>query len=214
MDKKTYDYIWEGIIEPNIINLQEKISKEDFIKYDIVVEDLEVAKQRIFVNYNSVKERLKELYHYDNGNTERLIDTHKIAACFIQVVMEERIFKYSYKHEITDELFLSNAKLAYAVGLGIIYINLLYRYCKLGEDAIVEKLQNDVCIHVPQTTPGHDEYSLGREKVLALNDVFGNEFDILTYSDMLFWIEFYNRQLLENDINPQLQISGFVADSF
>ena len=27
-------------------------------------------------------------------------------------------------------------------------------------------------------------------------------FDVLTYSDMMFWIEYYNRQLLENALIP------------
>ena len=49
----------------------------------------------------------------------------------------------------------------------------------------------------PETNPGHDSYVLGRIKTLALNDIYGNDFDVLTYADMLFWIEKYNRKLLE-----------------
>lgn len=58
-------------------------------------------------------------------------------------------------------------------------------------------------LRTPKTNEGHDEYNAGRQKTLMLNEVFENEFDILTYSDMLFWIEYYNGQLLENNIQPQ-----------
>ena len=59
-----------------------------------------------------------------------------------------------------------------------------------------------------------DEYNAGRQKTLMLNDVFENEFDILICSDMLFWIELYNRQLLEGVLQPKvLPVIDWVSDN-
>ncbi len=51
------------------------------------------------------------------------------------------------------------------------------------------------------TTIGHDTYKIGRIKAMALNDINNIPFDLLGYSDMLFWIEHFNRQIIENTIN-------------
>lgn len=49
----------------------------------------------------------------------------------------------------------------------------------------------------PETNKGHDEYLHGRVKTLALNDMYAIDFDILTYADMLYWIEKYNKEQLQ-----------------
>lgn len=97
-----------------------------------------------------------------------------------------------------------NAKLVYDVSISFIYLNLVYTYLKKDNIKIVQKLLSIRKLEFPATTQGHDEYNVGRYKTIALNDVFGNEFDILIYSDMMYCIEFYNRQILEAKITPQL----------
>lgn len=54
----------------------------------------------------------------------------------------------------------------------------------------------------PETASGHDNYILGRIKVLALNSIIQDPriktgFDILGFINMLFWIEKYNLDLLK-----------------
>lgn len=95
-----------------------------------------------------------------------------------------------------------NAKLAYNVSKSLILVSLLYYYLKKNKIEIVNNIMDKGELYVPRTSEGHDEYNIGRQKTIALNDVFGNEFDILTYSDMMFWLEYYNRQILEGSINP------------
>ena len=164
---------------------------------------LEEVNGEIICRYAKKRDRLKELYHYDNENDDKLIDCHKIAACFANVLFEYKVFSYEIKQGLTDDVFLANAKLAYRVSLGIISISLLSNYKKCGNESIVKNLLNSPRLAVPPTNPGHDEYNLGREKTIMLNDIFDNEFDVLTYSDMMFWIEYYNRQLLEEKITPE-----------
>lgn len=68
-------------------------------------------------------------------------------------------------------------------------------YCPIqrdGKDELYSKLEEQGTFLFPETNKGHDSYVQGRIKVLALNDAYKNDFDILTYADMLFWIEQYN----------------------
>lgn len=140
------------------------------------------------------------MYHFDNGEADRRIDVHKIAACFAAVLMEDKVFRFTIKEGLPDSIFFLNARLAYSVSTDIILMALIYHYIEKKDKSIVERILRNGKLYVPDTSNGHDEYNEGREKTIALNDVFGNEFDILTYSDMMFWLEHYNRQILEHKI--------------
>lgn len=198
----TYEYIWRNIIEPNIIEIRDK-AKNSSVSCDLKMEELSKVKNKIFDSYEKKRDRLKLLYHFDDGTEDRRIDCHKIAACFAAVIFEDKVFSYKISREVTDDIYLANARLAYCVSLGIIFTNLLFQYKYNQKDDIVSELLKKQRLEVPPTNPGHDPYNLGREKSLALNNMFDNEFDILTYSDMMFWIEYYNRQILENTISPK-----------
>lgn len=200
----TYESIWNTVIEPTIIRLKSSIDEELRLKYSFGNREILFIKNDIYNLYESKKERLKKLYHYDDGDTDRRIDIHKIASCFAAVLVENPIFEFEYLDaDLPDDIFLSNARLAYSVSLGIVYIGLIHHYAKIDKKDILEKLTKNEKLFTPMTTKGHDEYSLGREKAICLNYVFGNEFDVLTYSDMLFWIEYYNRQILEDTLYPE-----------
>lgn len=200
---KTYDYIWDEIIVDNVKLVRDEfLNQYDDLKYGLVVKPLKQVKQKIYDKYINENKRLKELYHH-GAESDGVIDIHKIAACFTKVVLEEEIFQYSLEEEIPDLLLLINANLAYRVGIGLIRMHLVTVYKYYNETEIVNKLLESKELRVPLTNMGHDEYNIGRKKTLMLNDAFGNEFDILTYSDMLFWIEYYNRQCLEMKIEPR-----------
>lgn len=205
MDRQTYEYIWRNTIEPNLCRIEQSFGDENgpvLLKRD----SYNVIKEKLISGYDKKKERLKKLYHYDDGAVDRKIDCHKIAACFAAVIIEDKIFQLDLdtaidrNKEITDDEYLANARLAYHVSLGIVFIDLAFQYCYNNKMEQLEGLLKQEELRVPPTNPGHDTYNLGREKTLALNDVFDNEFDVLTYSDMMFWIEYYNRQILENAI--------------
>ena len=196
----TYDYVWNEIIQPDIEILLDEINKDDIDMFQVSIQNEKILKKKIYSNYEKKKDRLKELYHFDNGDVDRRIDIHKIAACFAAVLIEDRVFSFIIKEGLTDDIFLLNAKLAYNVSTDIIFMSLVYHYIKNGEKDIVNKILKNGKLYVPITSNGHDEYNIGRQKTIALNDIYGNEFDILTYSDMMFWLEHYNRQILEHKI--------------
>lgn len=201
----TYEYIWTEIIEPTIKRIHSSMDDELCFKYKFSHRDLLFVKHEIFDLYQKKRDRLKTLYHFDDGKEDRLIDIHKIAACFAAVLIEHPVFEYSMDVDshLPDSMFRANAELAYSVSLGIIYIQLIGDYTRLQEDQYVHKLIEKGKLLVPKTTKGHDEYHLGRIKTIALNYAFQTEFDVLTYSDMMFWIELYNRQILEQTLEPK-----------
>lgn len=95
------------------------------------------------------------------------------------------------------EMLRSNYALAYNISLQIVYFYLLDYYLRHGPKDCYDKLQKQESLIPPPTTVKHDTYHLGRIKTLALNDYYGIEFDLLNYSSAMYWIELYNRQLLE-----------------
>lgn len=200
MTDTTYDYIWSEIIQPDIKSLLDNITQDDINMFQVSLEDEKKLKKKIYSSYEKKKDRLKKLYHFDNGDADRRIDIHKIAACFASVLIEDKVFSFIIKEGLTDDIFLLNARLAYNVSTDIILMSLVYHYIKNGKKDIAYKILENGKLYVPTTSNGHDEYNVGRQKTIALNDVFGNEFDILTYSDMMFWLEHYNRQILEHKI--------------
>lgn len=87
---------------------------------------------------------------------------------------------------------LSNYAVAFLASNYVLYMFLLSDFERDGKIELYNKLKTQGTFIFPQTNKGHDPYVQGRIKTLALNDTYGNDFDILTYADMLFWIELYN----------------------
>lgn len=195
MFESTFDYIWNNIIVVTARGIFCSIDEIDRKKSKFELRCSQLDHDNVFLLYNEVKNRLKQFYHYGNNNMEKKIDIHKVAACFASVLMSYKLFSYELNADTTNQIYLSNANLAYSVSIGIIKMNLIYKY-RSDEQILASIIENDLC--VPKTTMGHDRYHEGRIKTIALNDVFENDFDILTYSDMLYWIELYNIMILEN----------------
>lgn len=208
MKTKTFEYIWNEVIEKCIYCIEAKVSdlsKQSAIDYDFRIRNLEQSKRNIFLSYNKTKNHLKSTYYNASGNNKEAvnrIDNHKIAACLCSSLLQNKVFTFRLDTDIPTEIFCSNYELAYMVSLGTIYALLIAQYKDVGREDFAEKLQQQKTLLVPPTSIGHDSYHVGRIHTLALNDVYGNEFDILTYSDMMFWIEYYNRQILEGTLNP------------
>lgn len=190
----TFDKIWESILVPmsqELYNYLISIEEETRVS----IRNLPQDKDNLKCLYETTKNTLKQKFHFNNLDTARKIDIHKVAACFASVIMEYKIFQYDVGTNIRDEVFLVNSILAYSVSLAIIKEHLIIKY-KDDHDKI-NYLKNNQ-LYVPKTTDGHDSFSLGRIKTLALNDIFLEGFDILSYSDMLYWVELFNIIILED----------------
>lgn len=200
MKDVNFNLLWEELILNSVNQLYNEFSKEEIERFKIEIKDVNLMKRNIQREYNSTKRALKQKYYYKGDVPLAKIDNHKIAACFCRCLLKHKMFKFKMDKDIPDKLFLINYRLAYEVSLGIIYITLLEHYVELNKSSIVKRLLEYQTLVTPETNEGHDNYNVGRIKTLALNDIYGNDFDVLTYSDMMFWIEYYNKQILENKI--------------
>ena len=208
MRDTTFDYIWEDVILKQIHILEESISEEDKIRYELTILDVKAKKRDVFLSYNRIRNNVKTNY-YDtkrNGDdSQSRIDNHKIAACLCYSLIQNKMFHFKIMDGMPKKLFTLNYELAYRTSLNFIFLGLISEYYDNNMKEYADELLKQGTLNVPQTSDGHDEYHLGRVHTLALNDIYGNTFDILTYSDMMFWIEFYNRQLIKNKIAHSTQ---------
>lgn len=194
MQVDTFDDIWENIIIPMTEKIYNLIDDDE--KEKVFIRNLPQDKENLRLLYDTTRDTLKQIYHYNNLDKVRKIDIHKVAACFASIIMEYKIFQFKVEEGISDNVFLSNARLAYNISLAIIKDNLLYRYKDDEEKLNYIKSHQ---LYMPKTTEGHDDFNLGRIKTLMLNDIFLEKFDVLAYSDMLFWIELFNIMILEDN---------------
>ena len=161
------------------------------------------GKRAIRDEYDRTRAELKNRCYeqpFDLESDSHLIDHHKIAACFCKALITKKLFAFQMDETVSENMIRSNYELAYTVSLRIIYNFLVESYKFAGESRLKEKLLDQKRLHVPKTTPSHEDYNLGRIKALALNDFYNVEFDLLSYSNIMFWIECYNRQLLAGQV--------------
>lgn len=205
MKDETFKYIWNEIILKTIVSLENQFTEEDKQQYKFSVRNLKSLEKSVFSDYNSIKLQLKSDY-YDASKNERnsknRIDNHKIAACICYSLLQNKVFIFEVHDGMPQNMFTINYELAYTVSLGFIFTTLIAQYKNVGRKDLAYKLLTQKTLAVPTTSVGHDEYHDGRIRTLALNDVYGNTFDILTYADMMFWIEYYNRQMIEQTLIP------------
>ncbi len=200
MKDETFSWLWKEIdaSTQSIMNRLNQNSQVVKLTYGSMGE--RVIRKR----YDQIRDELKSRCYSElvcGGSDDNLIDHHKIAACFCKALIDKKLLKFKMDARSTGELLRSNYELAYTVSLRIVHLYMIYHYQVDGRMDLAEKLKKNGCLYSPETTPSHDSYDLGRIKTLALNDHYGIEFDLLTYADMMFWLEYYNRQLLESQID-------------
>jgi len=205
MKDATFEYIWKNIVLPSIDKVAELCNECDKIKdYEFKKRDLRVVYHRMIGDYDIVRRQLKNRYYKvdDNDDEKNLIDTHKIAACLCYSMICNKPFSFLIKENMPKKIFLSNYSVAYYASIGFIYASLIAEYNINRKGEFAAKLQEYGKMYEPPVSKGHNDYNEGRIYALAQNDIYGNTFDILAYADMMYWIELYTRQKVENTINP------------
>lgn len=198
MKEQTYKYIWENAFMIAVRNVDSQISDALKDEYQLSYEkNLNEKKKNVLVNYEKYRDMIKSKYFNSGDQKENLMDIHKVAACFTLAVMDVRVFDYNQVEDIDIDIIYTNYSLAFEVSVNIIYLCMLSDYLLDNDMKKIEILLSQKGMVFPETNRGHDSYVLGRVKTLALNDIYGNDFDILTYADMLFWIERYNKDYIE-----------------
>lgn len=200
----TYNFLWERAIEPQIVDIARFLEKTYSVEqhYNFQVRELNEYKEALYTNYTDIKDSLKQDFFFmgtKQNPDDSLIDIHKISACFCKSMMEHKVFRFKLMESIPVPVLLCNYCAAFSVSLGTMYLNLLAEYKKEGKIDQYNRLKEQQHFCFPSTNTGHDSYPYGRIKALALNDIYGRDFDLLGYADMMYWIEEYNK----NKLNEQ-----------
>lgn len=209
MKVSTYDWIWDQI-NKSILEIEDSMSQLVLPGGVRAIDELHfrrtygsATKEEVKDEYIRIRDQLKHQCYADandeNGALNR-IDHHKIAACFCKALLKKKVFAFDLRDETPPKMILSNYELAYTVSLRIIYIYLIEAYRNEKQFEFADTLIQGCTLQVPETSSSHDRYNDGRIKTLALNDYYGMELDILTYADMMYWIEYYNKQIIEGRI--------------
>ena len=199
MKQDTYNWIWEQI-DDTIKNVENKLDETEKERLSFQRTYSKNFKIIIKKEYEKVKKELKSKCYDKEEEKNPRIDQHKIAACFCRALIQKKVFTFNIDDSITKDMLLSNYEVAYTVSMRIIFIYLIDYYIRKHDEEYLGNLINQKCLKVPKTTNTHDLYNEGRIKTLALNDYHGMPLDLLMYSDMMYWIEYYNRQLIEDNI--------------
>ena len=169
--------------------------QEDYkVKLDLSDE----KREKVYLEYEEIRIEVRNNYFNTGNNDENKIDVHKICACITGALLKVRLVSFDMNdRNIPKTIVYSNYAIAFLGAIYVMYLLLLSDYEHDGEMILYNKLKKQATFFFPETNEGHDSYIQGRIKTLALNDIWGIDFDVLTYADMLFWIEKYNKDMLK-----------------
>lgn len=200
MTKQAFAYLWEqGLVKAaqDVVNEVSEVYPQIIQKYHIVLELTDANKNKLYREYDQLRTRVRTLYFDTGENNENLMDTHKVSACIMGALLNVHLVTFDKKvGEMDSTVAYLNYAIAFLGGIYVQYLFLLSDYKRDGQDELYENLKKQATFYFPDTNHGHDSYIQGRIKTLAINDICGIDFDVLTYADMIFWIEKYNKDLL------------------
>lgn len=199
MKTETYAVLWDKCVSSAAEDILHLVAKPIREKYIWTYDGSEETKKKILDRYKLYRKEIREKYFYGGSNPEKKIDSHKIAACFAKAIIDVAPMKFSTLSSTPWLIKASNYAVAYYASVNIVWF-FTQAYYRFDNQQYYERFKKQKYLQYPNTTDGHDSYSVGRIKALALNDVYGKELDLLAYSDMLFWIEHYNRQIIEEKV--------------
>lgn len=201
MDKDTFGYIWKQGIAKSAQDVFDDIPFNLRKKYSVNIDISDSMCNKLYDEYEVIRCQVREKYFDTGESDENKIDGHKICACITGALLNVRIISYEMSDEnIPVRIVFANYAIAFLAAIYVMYLLLLSDFEHDGKTECYNKLKDKATFVFPETNPGHDPYVQGRIKTLALNDMNNNDFDVLTYADMLFWIERYNKELLYKEL--------------
>ena len=193
----TFEYIWKQGIAKSAQDVFDGISPALREKYSVRIDVSNDMCKKLYHEYEKVRCFVRENYFDTGENGENKIDGHKICACITGALLNVRIITYSMPEEgMPAKVIYANYEVAFLAAVYVMYLFLMSDFEHEGQMECYHELKKRATFVFPETNSGHDPYVQGRIKTLALNDLYGNDFDVLTYADMLFWIEKYNKELI------------------
>ena len=211
MNNYTFNVLWTECVEKAGTDVLKVFSERVKEKYHWRCDFSTEKKNEVLARYKENNKEFRSKYFYGKDDPDKLIDVHKIASCFSKSVIDASMMSFDVPRSPEDKRMMpwfikvSNYALAFHVSVNIMSFFMQADYERVsystGNYDYLKRFQSLKKIHFPTTTEGHDTYTIGRIKAISMRDIMDEEFDMLAYADMLFWIEFYNRQLVENQVN-------------
>lgn len=199
MRVETFNYLWEQGIAKAAQSVIDEISQDALKKYSVKLDLSKEMCEKVYSKYEELRLQVRKKYFNTGDNDENKIDGHKICACITGALLNVRLVSFEIGDgKMPKAVIYSNYAIAFMAAIYVMFLFLLSDYERDGNVECYNSLMKKATFTFPKTNPGHDPYVQGRIKTLALNDICGIDFDILTYADMLFWIEKYNKDLLCN----------------
>lgn len=197
----TFEYIWRQGIAKAAQDVFDEISPALREKYSVRIDVSNAMCQKLYHQYEDVRFLVRKKYFDTGKDEENKIDGHKICACITGALLNVRMINYEMPdEEMPVKVVYANYEVAFLSAIYVMYLFLLSDLERDGKTELYEELKKQATFVFPKTNFGHDSYVQGRIKTLALNDLCGNDFDVLTYADMLFWIERYNKEMIYNKL--------------
>ena len=200
MKISTFDVFWDKAILPYCQKIFSELSNDVVQNYKVKLNIDAYFKNRIHSVYNDYRNYVHK--YCFGGRKDALIDRHKISVCISAALIKCRPISYLMYNPIPAPLILSNYKIGFFAGLKALYLLRLAQWVKDGNMSdLADALFEQKMFRFPKTNEGHDEYSLGCIKSIALTDLQNYPFDILAYSNIFYWIERFNEENLFRIIN-------------
>lgn len=197
----TFEYIWRHGIAKAAQDVFDEISPALREKYSVRINVSDAMCRKLYHQYEDVRLLVRKKYFDTGKDEENKIDGHKICACITGALLNVRMINYEMPdEEMPVKVVYANYEVAFLSAIYVMYLFLLSDLERDGKTECYEELKKQATFVFPMTNFGHDSYVQGRIKTLALNDLCGNDFDVLTYADMLFWIERYNKEMIYNKL--------------
>ena len=200
MNDKTFNVLWTECVEKAGIDILNVFSQRKREQYEWKCDFSSKKQEEVFSRYVKCHDLLRDRYFYGQSDPVKLIDVHKIGACFTKAIIDSSLMSFKKSESLPWFIKCSNYALAFQVSINIMSFFLQANYDRSSKD-YYNRFVNKKMIDYPCVTKGHDTYSVGRIKALALSDINGDGFNYLGYADMLYWIEHYNRQIVEETVN-------------
>ena len=91
MKAETYNYLCANALDRAIEDVLQSIPLSVQKHYNLTLNNLDKKKQRILEEYDIQRQSIREKFFDVGENGEKLIDIHKVSACFTSAVLKVRV---------------------------------------------------------------------------------------------------------------------------
>lgn len=200
MNDETKKVLWEAGIKTTIQAVYGTIPKADVDRFHVKALIDKKQKDKVFAEYEKQRAIFKDSFFETGKAGKNRIDNHKIVSALMCALLHNRCIEYDLDKSLPKQIYLANYYVSFLAGVRCLFLLRIGTDAYLKRNAWAEMLMEQKNFRFPTTSKGHDPYVLGRVKALALSDANQAPFDLLGYADMLFWIEKFNMDHIEQSV--------------